>query len=52
MRFHRGIYLSELVGDFIKDEEGNWWFIDIKVFKYDEKFRILLIFFFYLLMLG
>ena len=52
MRVHRGIYLSELVGDFIKDEEGNWWLTDIKAFKYDEKPRTLLTSPSHMLMLG
>jgi len=39
MRFQRGIYLTELVGDFIRDEEGNWWLTDVKAFKTDERPR-------------
>jgi LMBR1 domain-containing protein 1 len=35
--FHRGIELTELVGDFIKDEVGNWWLVSIKAFKMIEK---------------
>lgn len=33
MVFFRGIRLEEIVGDFIKDEMGNWWLINIKAFK-------------------
>lgn len=33
MVFFRGIHINELVGDFIKDEMGNWWLINIKAFK-------------------
>lgn len=33
MVFFRGIRLSEIVGDFIKDEMGNWWLVNIKAFK-------------------
>ena len=25
--------MSEVVGDFVKDEEGNWWLVGIKAFK-------------------
>jgi len=32
MRFQRGVTFTELVGDFIKDEEGNWWLVNIKAF--------------------
>ena len=32
MRFQRGINLLELVGDFVKDEQGNWWLVNIKAF--------------------
>ena len=35
MRFQRGVTLSELVGDFIKDEEGNWWLVNVKAFRMD-----------------
>ena len=37
MRFHRGINMSELIVDFIKDEDGNWWVTDVKAFKYTPK---------------
>ncbi len=33
MTFFRGIDLSEIVGDFIKDELGNWWLLNVKGFK-------------------
>jgi len=37
MSFQRGVNLKELVGDFIKDEEGNWWLVNIKAFKVEQK---------------
>jgi len=37
MKVYRGIDLSEIVGDFIKDEAGNWWLINIKAFQTDNK---------------
>lgn len=40
MKFHRGIEISEIVGDFIKDELGNWWLIGIKAFKMIEKIEV------------
>ena len=33
MMFFRGITIEELVGDFVKDETGNWWLVNIKAFK-------------------
>ena len=30
---HSDIIFDELVGDFIKDEEGIWWFINLKAMK-------------------
>lgn len=36
-RFQRGFKITELVGDFIKDEVGNWWLVNIKAFKVEEK---------------
>jgi hypothetical protein len=33
MKLYRGISFSEMVGDFIKDEAGNWWLINIKAFQ-------------------
>lgn len=35
--FHRGINITEIVGDFIKDEVGNWWLVNIKAFKMVER---------------
>lgn len=37
MKVYRGIDISEIVGDFIKDEAGNWWLINIKAFQVDSK---------------
>jgi len=37
MKVYRGIEMSEIVGDFIKDEAGNWWLINIKAFQTDTK---------------
>lgn len=37
MKVYRGIDMSEIVGDFIKDEAGNWWLINIKAFQTDSK---------------
>jgi hypothetical protein len=37
MKFFRGIELSEVVGDFIKDEAGNWWMVNIKALRVVEK---------------
>lgn len=31
--------MTEIVGDFIKDEMGNWWLINIKAFKMIEKLK-------------
>lgn len=39
MNFQRGINLSELVGDFVKDEQGNWWLVNIKAFRIEAKLR-------------
>ncbi len=39
MTFHRGISISEIVGDFIKDEMENWWLVGIKAFKIIEKVK-------------
>ena len=38
---HSDIIFDELVGDFIKDEEGIWWFINLKAMKIKniDKFR-------------
>lgn len=33
MKFFRGIEITELVGDFIKDQAGNWWLLNIKAFN-------------------
>jgi hypothetical protein len=33
MKLYRGVNFSEMVGDFIKDEAGNWWLINIKAFQ-------------------
>lgn len=41
MLFVKGIELSELVGDFIKDESDNWWLINIKAFKVQEKMYVM-----------
>lgn len=32
MRFQRGINIIEIVGDFIKDQQSNWWLTNIKAF--------------------
>ena len=40
MSFQRGISLTELVGDFVKDEEGSWWLVNIKAFKVEKKARM------------
>jgi len=35
MRFldiHLGIQFKEMIGDFIKDESGTWWLINVKGF--------------------
>lgn len=37
MKLYRGIDFSEIVGDFIKDEAGNWWLINVKAFRIDSK---------------
>lgn len=37
MRFQRGINLLELVGDFVKDESGNWWLVNVKAFRIEER---------------
>ena len=34
---HSDIIFDELVGDFIKDEEGIWWFINLKAMKIKKK---------------
>lgn len=39
MKFFRGIEITELVGDFIKDETGNWWLVNIKALKAVEKIK-------------
>lgn len=39
MRFQRGINLLELVGDFLKDEEGNWWLVNIKAFLIEQRIK-------------
>ena len=39
MRFQRGINLLELVGDFVKDEEGNWWLVNVKAFLIEERMK-------------
>lgn len=39
MKFHRGIQMTELTGDFIKDEMENWWLVNIKSFKIVQKVR-------------
>lgn len=33
---YTGIFLEEMVCDFIKDESSLWWFIGCKAFKIDE----------------
>lgn len=35
LKIHLNVDFEELIGDFIKDESGNWWLINIKgyVFK-------------------
>ena len=38
-RFQRGIKFTELVGDFIRDEVGNWWLVNVKAFKIEEKIK-------------
>ena len=30
------VWISDMVCDFIRDEDENWWFIQLKGFKYDE----------------
>ncbi len=37
MKLYRGIILSEIVGDFIKDQSGNWWLLNIKAFQIEQK---------------
>ena len=32
MNFHLGIKFEEIVGDFIRDESGIWWLVNIKGF--------------------
>lgn len=39
MQFFRGLDITDLVGDFIKDQRGNWWLINIKAFKIIEKMK-------------
>jgi hypothetical protein len=39
LKLFRGIEITELVGDFIKDETGNWWLVNIKAFKVIEKIK-------------
>lgn len=35
---HRKLRLEEIVGDFIKDDDGVWWLINIKGFKINNHF--------------
>jgi LMBR1 domain-containing protein 1 len=30
IRINLGVLFEELIGDFIKDESGNWWLVNIK----------------------
>ena len=30
IKIHLGVEFEELIGDFIKDEAGTWWLINIK----------------------
>lgn len=39
MRFQRGVNLLQLVADFVKDEEGNWWLVNVKAFLVEAKLR-------------
>lgn len=32
MKHHVNLRIDKLVGDFIKDEEGTWWLINVKAF--------------------
>jgi hypothetical protein len=29
----------ELVGDFLKDEQGNWWLVNIKAFLIEQRIK-------------
>lgn len=35
-----GVRLEEFVGDFVKDESGTWWLINIRGFVLVDKFNI------------
>lgn len=30
LKIHLDLDFEELIGDFIKDESGNWWLVNIK----------------------
>jgi len=30
LRIHLGVEFEELIGEFIKDESGTWWLVNIK----------------------
>lgn len=32
LNYHLGVQFDEIIGDFIKDEAGIWWFINLKGF--------------------
>jgi hypothetical protein len=36
LKFHTGALFSEFVGDFVKDEAGIWWLINVKAFILDH----------------
>lgn len=36
MHIHLGVSFSEFAADFIKDESGIWWFINVKGFIIDR----------------
>jgi hypothetical protein len=33
IRIHLGLIFEEFIGDFIKDEAGTWWLVNVKGYK-------------------